>query len=591
MQQFCCDFETTTYLENDKTRVWAFACIEIGNGDNYITGNSIDDFLKWCAGKNNYRCYFHNEKFDGEFIMYRLFELGYEHVKDSKELHSKSFTTLISDKGQFYSLEICFEKKGHKVNKVEILDSLKILNFSVENIAKSFGLPISKLKIDYNAYRPIGHQLTQEEKDYIRNDVEIVAMALHIMFEQGHTKMTIGSDALTNYKFLIGEEKFKKNFPIPTYDDEIRNCYKGGFTYLNPVYAGVKVGYGHVFDVNSLYPSVMRYCKMPYGTPIQFKGEYEKDDLYDLYIIEFICNFELKKDKIPMLQIKKNSAFIETEYATSSKGEDICLTLTSVDYELFKEQYNVTNIEFIGGFKFKSTYGLFDEYIDKWTAEKIKASKEGNKGQRQIAKLFLNSLYGKFALNPIVRSKYPVWIDNNISYVYGEKETRKPIYLPVGAFITAYARHKTITTSQAIKDYSLKNYGKDMYIYSDTDSIHTILPLEDCKKFMDIDDTELGKWACESEFDEAKFLRAKSYMEHNRELSNFKPKTEKYEWKITVAGMSDKCYPEVIKKGIDNFNLQSEYGGKLQLKRVKGGYILNPTTFKFKQKKDKKIKV
>ena len=50
-----------------------------------------------------------------------------------------------------------------------------------------------------------------------------------------------------------------------------------------------------------------------------------------------------------------------------------------------------------------------------------------------------------------------------------------------GCFITAYARKKTIETSQKIKEYSIKKYGKDLYIYSDTDSIHTLLNIEELK--------------------------------------------------------------------------------------------------------------
>ena len=39
------------------------------------------------------------------------------------------------------------------INKVTIYDSLKILNFSVEQIAKDFNLPISKLEINYKEIR------------------------------------------------------------------------------------------------------------------------------------------------------------------------------------------------------------------------------------------------------------------------------------------------------------------------------------------------------------------------------------------------------------------------------------------------------
>lgn len=64
----------------------------------------------------------------------------------------------------------------------------------------------------------------------------------------------------------------------------------------------------------------------------------------------------------------------------------------------------------------------------------------------------------------------------------------------MGCFTTAYAREKTIRTSQAIKDYSLKKYGIDLYCYSDTDSVHCLLPIEELKQFCEIDDVKLGAW-------------------------------------------------------------------------------------------------
>ena len=121
-------------------------------------------------------------------------------------------------------------------NKVTILDSLKLLNFSVDKIAKDFKLPINKLSIDYKAKREVGHILTPEEISYIRNDVEIMARALKIMFDEGLTKMTIGSNALSIYKEM--NQRFDTYFPVlpAQVDKDIRRSYKGGFTYLNPLY-------------------------------------------------------------------------------------------------------------------------------------------------------------------------------------------------------------------------------------------------------------------------------------------------------------------------------------------------------------------
>ena len=180
-KKFAADFETTTDI-ND-CRVWAYSLCEIGNPSNFIYGNNIDDFIKWCSDpKVNYTLYFHNLKFDSEFIFNYLLNNGYTVIKDKKERQDKTFTTLISDMNQIYSIEIFFDTHNPKhVNKVTIFDSLKILNFSVEQIAKDFNLPIRKLELDYESYREVGHVLTSNEIDYIRNDVEIMARALDYM--------------------------------------------------------------------------------------------------------------------------------------------------------------------------------------------------------------------------------------------------------------------------------------------------------------------------------------------------------------------------------------------------------------------------
>lgn len=111
--------------------------------------------------------------------------------------------------------------------------------------------------------------------------------------------------------------------------------------------------------------------------------------------------------------------------------------------------------------------------------------------------------------------------DDIVHYKLTKKEQKEGIYLPVGSFITAYAREKTIRTSQAIKDYSIKKYGKDMYIYSDTDSIHTTLSIEELKQFCQIDNVKLGYWKNEGFATKGKFIRQKCYLEEiNRKYEN-----------------------------------------------------------------------
>lgn len=229
---YTADFETIT--DPLDCRIWAYGICEIGNPENFIYGNNMNDFMNWCKLNAPLTAYFHNLKFDGEFILYWLFENGFKFVEDRRDLDTNCFTTLISDKSQFYSLEICFYRKGKEKHCLTVYDSLKIIPFGVREVAKGFNLPIQKGEIDYNLFREIGHKLTEEEVSYLRNDVEIMARALKVLFEQGLNKMTQGSNALADYKATVGTKFFDKWFPIPDYDYDIRQSYKGGFTYLNP---------------------------------------------------------------------------------------------------------------------------------------------------------------------------------------------------------------------------------------------------------------------------------------------------------------------------------------------------------------------
>ena len=574
MHKFTADFETTT--NEDDCRVWAWAVSEIGNYDNVIYGNNIESFIKFCSySKSNYVLYFHNLKFDGEYIIHYLLLNGFTYIKDKKDRTDKTFTTLISDMGQFYSIEVYFKVYKKKVNKVTIYDSLKILNFSVDQIAKDFNLPIRKLELDYKANREIGHELTEHEKDYIRNDVQIMAQALEIMFNEGLTKITIGSDALSNYKKL--NNNFKKYFPILPFeiDSDIRKSYRGGFTYLNPLYKGKEVGKGYVLDVNSLYPSCMTQCVLPFGDPIYFDGKYEEDHLYKLYVQMITCSFKVKDGMIPTIQIKNSLSFLPNEYLESSDGDIVTLVLTNIDLELFFKHYDVYDLEYIAGWKFKGTMGLFTEYIQHWSNEKIKAKKENNPSMYRISKLMLNSLYGKFGLNPLVKSKFPYLEDGIVKYGFFPTEERQPVYIPVASFITSYARKKTIESSQAIREYSKEKYGEDYYIYSDTDSIHLkYIDPKELANIIYIDEYELGAWKVESEFVRGKYIRQKCYIEES----------PTGEMNVTVAGLPKKLAGLVnfdnFKEGFTTEGLDGEK--KLTYKHVKGGVLLVETDFTIK---------
>lgn len=539
-------------------------------------GEDIDSFINYCSLINESSSfYFHNLKFDGEFIIHYLLTHGFVHVNE-KKLGANQFSTIISDLNVFYCIKVKFKEEVI----ISFFDSLKLLNFSVEEVAKAFNLSIKKLEIDYKAKREKGHKITDEEKEYLKHDVMIMSLALEKMFEMKITRMTIASNAMNFFKDTISKKRFEEWFRPPLYDKDLRQAYKGGFTYLNEIYRGKEVKEGIVLDVNSLYPSVMYYSPMPYGEGIYFDGKYVPDKLYNLYIQNITCQFRIKKDMIPTIQIKNNLSFVPTEYLSSSNGESINLTLTNVDLKLFLEHYDIYDVSYNWGWKYKSSTKIFKRYIDYWNELKVKATKEGNKPLRTIAKLMLNSLYGKFAASPEGRSKIP-YLDNNIvKYKLSELEERTAYYLPISIFITSWARDKTIRSAQAV-------YHR--FIYADTDSLH--LEGTDIPENLLISDTELGKWKIESTFKRGKYLRQKCYIEDAvtpvDEIEKFKKENPECLHlvskdsiiNIVCAGMPKGCYKNVT---WENFDYGSVFDGKLGVKHTDGGIVLVDTTFTIK---------
>lgn len=564
------DFETNNDL-ND-CHVWLWGVCDINEPNDFQYGLDIQSFI--CYMRDNPDTYFfHNAKFDCEFIFAELFNMGFIHNSGNK-LIANSFQTLISENGLFYECKICFETptKHKKGNVSTIRDSLKKLPMSVDRIAKAFHMPISKLEIDYNKPHPIGYQPTKDEIAYQKNDVQIIALALKTQFGQGLERMTIGSDALHNYKDTID---FKNVFPI--LDDEtdafIRQSYKGGWTYANPKFQADRehpkrtVGAGLVLDVNSLYPSVMYDRLLPYGVPLDFVGEYEQDNMYPLYIVNITCHFELKPNHFPTIQIKHSPFYMASEYIENSEGY-ADLTLTNVDLALMQEHYYVDIQSYNGGLKFKGRKGLFCNYIDYWMAEKNKHKG----GRRELAKLMLNSLYGKFATNTNVRQKYPVQReDGSIAYKLLEPEFRKPVYTAMASFITSYAREVTITGAQ-------QNF--DRFLYGDTDSLH-LLGTE-IPENIDVHPDRLGAWKEETLFDKGKYLRAKAYMEH---VTHTGEKDENGNMQMVPCEPYNnvKCagFPKDLRQNItfEQFEYGAVFEGKLRPIHVKNGVVLADVPF------------
>lgn len=638
---YSCDFETTVYDGQLYTEVWAAASVQLGTEDVRID-HSIDDMFEYFFSmKKDLILYFHNLAFDGSFIINWLGKMKWTQAYNDdvgffkdKAMLSKTYKYIISDQGRWYSITLKYGK-----HKIEIRDSWKLIPFSVKSIGKSFGTKHHKLDMEYKGFRYAGCEITQEEQEYIKNDVLVVKEALEIMFNDGNDKLTIGSCCLTQFKATYDRTQYKRIFPDLreiSLDENIHH-FDNAWTWINASYQGawcyvVKGKQGRVYkngltaDVNSLYPSVMHSSsgnKYPIGKPIFWQGNYIpekalKSDAY--YFIRVKTRFQIKPGFLPFIHIRRSPLYkakecLETSnirvsgelYATEYEAMDGTikqaipeLVLTMTDWELIKKHYVLTDTEIIDGCYFRAEAGIFDRYINHYA--EIKKTSKGAK--RTEAKLFLNNLYGKMAMNTNNSFKIANPTELGLTFKTIKSETKTPGFIPCGSAITSYARYFTITAAQ-------KNYhgvNKPGFIYADTDSIHCDLNPEELID-VPVHPTEFNHWKLESYWDEAFFTRAKTYIEHithedgellENPYYNIKcagmPSNSKSYFERVLEKKEVKEYEEISeeikeyinkmierKTSIKDFTIGLEVPGKLLPKQIKGGVILVETSFKMKK--------
>lgn len=560
---FVADFETRNSLKNieeENTSVWLYDICEIETLS-HITGFNIEDFIYQCENLAPAIIYFHNLKFDIQFILYYLFNQGFL-INNDKKAKPKTIQCLINDVGSIYSIKVCFKKiKGHEAKIVEFRDSLKKINGTVREIANAYHLPISKGEIDYRLDRSESYIATNEEIDYVMRDTEIIARVMNILYEKDMTKLTSSGDTFYLYQKHMGSN-FKYFFPELDIelDNYFRKSYRGGVCQVNEKYKNKILHSDFVYDVNSMYPAQMVKELLPYGQPEYFAGEYKYDIKMPLYIIHINVDCKLKDGFRPTVLLNKGFFTLSNEYLIDTNMEMIELYLTSVDFEIFKKHYEIYDIEYVDGYKFYGSRKLFKSFID--PIYERKCNSVG--AERALNKLLLNSLYGKFATNPRHIDKVP-YIDENGTLQYkvlDEILIGKTYYVAVASFITSYARKQLF---EAIQD----NY--DSFIYCDTDSIHLATEAVN----IDIDSKKIGAWKLETSNNlvvTAKYIGTKAYYQIFKDETN----------NVKLAGCPDNVKDKIK---IEDFKYGSVFSGKLLPKMVKGGVVLVDTEFTIKERK------
>lgn len=562
------DFECTTetdYNIDGFVRCYLWHARRL-NSDETAMGFDVDSFVEFAHNADT--VWFHNMKYDASFVNYRLLEKGWTY--SPSPVKGEAHINVIQAGDRWIQYTIMYPD-GHMTN---LNDSMTKYPFSLEAVAETLGIE-GKSDDDFTKRREPSYRADAIDIARVEGDTRILKTAMEIMYSEDMTHMTSASDAWAEYKKTVSKDDWKDWYPMNLpetfefsdgYVMNVRDSYRGGWVHVNPRYKGKTLFNVDVYDMNSMYPSMMYIKELPYGKPVM-RAEPKPDELY---IVSFSASFRVKKGMFPTYQRRNSVLSVQADYVMESQGIEQ-LTMTCIDYELFKKHYD---IDYEGGHHylcFKKRKDMFKKYIDHWSARKINAK---NGGEKQIAKRMLNSLYGKFGQDPVRDLTYPVFTDNGVEWIteHGASVSKyNDKYLPMACFITAYARQEIMTRADL--------FGDD-FVYADTDSIHCIRmsdkPRADDLGLIPIHPKEFNHWKLESSSPHGKYIRAKTYYHADED---YNPIWEGDEVQIKCAGM-----PANV-KGVcswDDFHVGAEFTGKLVSKSVRGGTCLISGTFRIK---------
>ena len=517
--------------------------------------------------RNNYTIYAHNlGRFDSVFLLRTLAGAGYKVQRPSYTLN-----------GQWKDNDILSMKIYDRKRKltIKLLDSYKLITFPLDKLLITYECDIKKGifphkfmnkntlfyvgdKPDINFYIdshkindikiaeyekiPSQINIKEESLEYLEKDVLGLLEAMIKVSDNYFSKYNIN---ITNSKTLpaISLNMYGQNFYHPETPNQnikmirgpleafIRKAYFGGNSQIFVDENNRIINEGYHYDINSQYPAAMKQS-MPTGNPV-----FSTNTNLSYYKLGFVYALITPPDKETLPNL-----FIPHRH---SNGTISCPRHPFYEYISTVELQQGLNYgykaQIFCGVNFPDACDastLFGEFVDTIFDEK-KNSK--NVVERSVAKLTLNSLYGKFGqkeqeytikliekdkVNDIIKTyhysylaevsdtlaliKYGPRVSENIRRLYADYEKfnshndfifTKPRGIPaavqISAMIASFAR-------ASINPF--KNLEGNIAIASNTDSLILKSPLP-----ADVVGDKLGQFKLESKFINGVFVKPKLY--------------------------------------------------------------------------------
>jgi hypothetical protein len=417
-------FPFATYdIECNSADDWTFHNCGFFDGEIYTNHKSMESFLGSVLTKqyNGWRFFAH---FGGRFDVHFVYDWLRANVPDmALEINCSG------------SAVIALTVRSGK-NKWRFVDSYRLLPKSLLSLTYEFDVPHKKLQ---------GLDFTDEK--YNENDCRGLFEVLQIFFDEFDIcSETIASHSLRVFRgHYLDRQIFQ---PARDVEDFVRMGYFGGRCEIYRYDEALVKNY----DVNSLFPRAMQ---LP--VPVHYIGETQDVPDADDKIGFFRANIKYPDCYLPILPVR-----VDKLYFPVGSFEGIFSSM-----ELLEADRAGADIEILEGRLFHAE-PLLKDFIDRLYIMKKEADAAGNGAKRYIAKILMNSHYGKYGQRRLQRSYctddgreglFP--LPGGLAYYM--MESRAAHILPhISATITARARliqHDLLTKA-------------DQW-YTDTDSLFT----------------------------------------------------------------------------------------------------------------------
>lgn len=437
--------------------------------------------------------YFHNfSRFDGILLL--------NHFATHDEKYT--FQPLVRN-SRLYELVIYRDKKKLFILRDSLLLLPGNLNYLAKNLCPQLGTKgsIPHDEVQESNLIPLREQLLE----YMKQDILLLGGVMHkaqaIYYSLYKVdiikKRTLSSLALEIFRTCYYDQK---NWPIyiPNRNEDtfIRRGYYGG-------HADSYIPYGenlYYYDVNSLYPYIMKNYPMPGGEPV-WQDNLEGQDLDNLYgfIEAYIeCPPNIKRPFLPYRDAKSKTLIFPTgQYVGVYYSEELKYA-RSIGYKVIP----------LSGYMFqKMNTSPFVDYVSTLFEKRTEAKRAGNDAMSYVYKILMNSLYGGFGINPectytevcdqyrydnLIRTRDFIFADKLgdskyyiVSYKMNTERVSDSYWDPPK--ISAVQLAAAITACARIHMYPYIS-RRDCY-YTDTDSVVLASPLPSDE----VSSSELGK--------------------------------------------------------------------------------------------------